>query len=118
MKDLADYIRPILDRRRRLPGDDLISTMAGLDLFDGPATAEDLVATLLEGDHETLHGALANIGLLLLTHPNQLRQVTQDRRLAKYAYLETLRHSAPVLTAPFTLGSHARYGGAGVRRLA
>ena len=99
MSDLADYFRPILDARRRRPGDDLISALAGLELADGPATAEDVVTTLLEGDHETLHGALANMWFLLLTHPDQLSRVARDRRLVKFAYLETLRHSAPVLTA-------------------
>ena len=58
------------------------------------------MVTLLEADHETLHGALANLWCLLLTHPEQL---DQSRRVSagcvKFAYLETLRHSAPVLTA-------------------
>jgi pulcherriminic acid synthase len=99
LRDLADYVRPLLAARRRAPGEDLISAIAGLDLKGGPATAEDVVATLLEGDHETLHGALANLWFLLLTHPDQLDRVRADRRLVKFAYLETLRHSAPVLTA-------------------
>jgi pulcherriminic acid synthase len=99
MRELADYFRPILSARRQAPGEDMISAIAGLELEDGPATAEDIVVTLLEADHETLHGALANLWCLLLTHPQQLDQVAGDRRLVKFAYLETLRHSAPVLTA-------------------
>lgn len=99
MDDLADLLRPLLEARRAAPGEDLISVVAGLDLADGPATAEDLVATLLEGDHETLHGGVANLWFLLLTHPEQLHRVTSERRLVKFAWLETLRHSAPVLTA-------------------
>ena len=99
MRELADYFRPMLHARRANPGADLISAIAGLELEDGPATAEDVVVTLLEADHETLHGALANLWLLLLTHPEQLHRVAHDRRLLKFAYLETLRHSAPVLTA-------------------
>jgi hypothetical protein len=77
----------------------MISAIAALELEDGPATAEDVVVTLLEADHETLHGALANLWFLLLTHPQQLDRIASDRRLVKFAYLETLRHSAPVLTA-------------------
>jgi cytochrome P450 len=99
MRALADYVRPILAARRRAPGEDVISAIAGLELDGGPATAEDVVVTLLESDHETLHGALANLWFLLLTHPQQLDRVADDRRLVKFAYLETLRHSAPVLTA-------------------
>jgi cytochrome P450 len=97
--ELADYFRPLLAQRREQPGDDLISAAAGLDLEDGPATAEDLVVTLLERDHETLHGGLANMWQLLLGHPDQLEHVKQERRMLKFAWLETLRHSTPVLTA-------------------
>jgi pulcherriminic acid synthase len=99
MHELADYFRPLLAARRKAPGTDLISVIAGLDLADGPAAAEDIVVTLLEADHETLHGGLANLWFLLLTHPDQLHRVANDRRLVKFAWFETLRHSAPVLTA-------------------
>jgi pulcherriminic acid synthase len=97
MAELADYFRPLLLARRATPGKDMISAIAGLTLDGGPATAEDVVTTLLEGDHETLHGALANFWFLLLTHPDQLARVAEDRRLLKFAYLEALRHSTPVL---------------------
>jgi cytochrome P450 len=99
LEQLTAYIRPILEQRRRAPGDDVISAIAALDLPDGPATAEDVVTTLLERDHQTLHGALANLWYLLLSHPDQLEYVTRERRMVKFAYLETLRHSAPVLDA-------------------
>ena len=99
MSELADYFRPLLAARRANPGADVISAIAGLELEDGPATAEDIVTTLLEGDHETLHGGLANLWYLLLNHPEQLAHVAADRRLVKFAWLETLRHSGPVLTA-------------------
>lgn len=100
--ELIEFFRPLLDARRADPRDDLVSVIAGLELAGRPATAEDLVATLLEGDHETLHGALANLWFLLLTHPAQLAQVRTARgeaRMLKLAYLEALRHSTPVLAA-------------------
>ncbi len=96
---LADYIAPLLDARRNNPGDDVLSAIAALELEGGSATAADVVTTLLEGDHETLQGAFANLWFLLLTHPDQLARVRQEPRLLKYAYYETLRHSAPVLSA-------------------
>jgi len=98
MLQLVSYFTPLLAARRADPQDDVLSTLATLDI-DGPAIdAHDVVATLLEGDHETLHGALANMWFLLLTHPEQLDMVNNTRRLVKYAYLETLRHSTPVLS--------------------
>lgn len=111
MRDLADYFRPLLERRRADPGEDMISAIAALDPPGGPATAEDLVVTLLEGDHETLHGALANLWFLLLTHPDQLHRVEREPRLIKFAYLETLRHSTPVvMTRRFTRHEVERFG--------
>ncbi len=62
-------------------------------------TAEDVVATLLELDHETLHGSLANLWSLLLTHPQHLDAVRAEPRLLKFAWAETIRHSPPVLSA-------------------
>ena len=98
MLQLVSYFTPLLAARRADPQDDVLSTLATLEI-DGPAIdAHDVVATLLEGDHETLHGALANMWFLLLTHPEQLNMVNNTRRLVKYAYLETLRHSTPVLS--------------------
>lgn len=99
MNELTRYFEPLMAQRRADPGDDLISAVAGLDTETGPATAADLVTTLLERDHETLHGALANMWYLLLTHPDQLELLREDERLVKYAYQETLRHSTPVLEA-------------------
>jgi len=57
------------------------------------------VVTLLERDHETLHGGLANLWHLLLAHPNQLDHVKRERRMLKFAWLEMLRHSTPVTAA-------------------
>lgn len=99
MRELVDYFTPLLDKRRSDPQGDWLSAIATLEI-DGPATtAHDVVATLLEADHETLHGALANMWMLLLTHPDQFEAVRGERRLVKYAYLETVRHSTPVLAA-------------------
>ena len=97
--ELTAYFEPLLAARRADPGDDLISVIGGLDRGDGPATAADVVVTLLEEDHETLHGALANLWHLLLSDPAQLDHVRSNRRMVKHAYLETLRHSTPVLAA-------------------
>lgn len=99
INELTEFFRPLLAVRSAQPGDDLVSVIAQLDPPGGPVMAEDLVATLLEGDHETLHGALSNLWFLLLTHPAQFACVRDDARMLKSAYLEALRHSTPVLTA-------------------
>lgn len=97
--EMVVLVTPHFERRRHDPGDDLISAIAQLDLGERPPTPTDVVATLVEADHETLHGGLANLWCLLLTHPDQLDQVRADRRLVKFAWLEALRHSPPVQSA-------------------
>lgn len=97
--ELTAYFAPLVEARRADPGDDLVSAIATLELDSGPTTAEDVVVTLLEGDHETLHGSLANLWYLLLGDREQLALVTGERRMVKLAYLEALRHSPPVLAA-------------------
>jgi cytochrome P450 len=104
MDELVTYFRP----RIRVPGDgdDLVAVAAGVG-----ATAEDLVVTLLESDHETLHGSLANMWCLLLTNPEQYDLVRGDRRMVKFAWFETLRHCAPVVAAKrFTRHEVERFG--------
>ena len=96
MQELVRYFEPIVAERKSSPGDDMVSAMVQLDQ---PASARDVVVTLLEGDHETLHGALANLWFLLLTHPGEFEKARSERRLMKLAYLETLRHSTPVISA-------------------
>ena len=99
LAELESYIGALLAERRSAPGEDLLSVLAGLELDEGPVTAADAVRTLLEGDHETLHGALANLWYLLLTNEAEFAKARADRRLMKLAYLETLRHSTPVIAA-------------------
>lgn len=96
---LVEYFEPLVAERRGSGGDDLVTAVADLELADGPAMAADLVATILEADHETLHGGLANLWFLLLTNPDQLAAVKAEPRLMKFAWLEALRHSPPVVAA-------------------
>jgi cytochrome P450 len=111
MDELTHYLEPIVGARKKEPGEDLISVMVQLAPGDEPVTVRDIVVTLLERDHETLHGALANLWFLLLTHPAENEQAISDRRLMKLAYLETLRHSTPVLSAHrFAIHEVERFG--------
>ncbi len=96
LAELERLVEPVLAQRRATPGDDLVSAMLGeaADL-----SARDVVRTLLERDHETLHGALANLWRQLLIDRQAFEAASSERRLMKLAYLETLRHSTPVLSA-------------------
>ncbi len=96
---MTALLAPLVEARRTEPAEDLLSVLAGLALDDGPVTAADVAVTLLERDHETLHGALANLWYHLLTQPGALALARSEQRLMKLAYLETLRHSPAVIAA-------------------
>jgi pulcherriminic acid synthase len=99
MQELTALLEPIFDQRRQDPEDDFISAVAQLELPEGLPNVKDLVVTILELDHETLHGGLSNLWFNLLTNPKEKEKVTNDHRLMKFAWLETLRYSAPVISS-------------------
>jgi pulcherriminic acid synthase len=99
LDETTAWFDQLLIERRPGDGDDLISTAGRLEIDGEPVTGADLAATVLESDHETLHGGLANLWFRLLTVPAQLDVVRDDGRMVKSAWLETLRHSTPVLSA-------------------
>ena len=87
--ELRELVRVPMKR-----GEGLAALIGGLG-----GTVDDVVATLLEADHETLHGGLANMWSLLLRNLDQLDELRRDPRLVKAAWAETLRHSPPILSA-------------------
>jgi pulcherriminic acid synthase len=107
----TEYIRPLFAARRKAPGEDIISAIAALNLDGGATTPEDVTATILEGDGQTLRGGLANMWFQLLAHPEQIQVIRDDHLLVKHAWQETLRHSTPVLHAKrFALHEVERFG--------
>ncbi len=93
LRELVAYFDPKL---QKTSGADtsVLAAIAGLG-----GTAADVVTTLLEADHETLHGILGNLWMNLLVQPASYAKVQQDRLAMKIAYLEAMRHSPPVITA-------------------
>jgi cytochrome P450 len=94
---LAAWAEPLLAERRGLDGsaagDDLISIVAAHG-----GTGADLAVTLLEMDHGTLHGVLANLWFHLLAAPDRLNAARREPLSVKAAVLETLRHSPPIVS--------------------
>jgi pulcherriminic acid synthase len=95
---LAGRFGELLDLRRAGGGSDMISVAAGLTL-DPPVTGDDVAATVVEADAETLPGSMANLWYLLATHPDAAERVAGDRRLVTSSWLEGVRHSPPVVSA-------------------
>ncbi|GAA3278223.1 cytochrome P450, cyclodipeptide synthase-associated [Streptomyces lavendulae] len=100
---LEAYLRPVIARRRRHPGEDLISKLCTAE-FDGVAMSDRevtaLVINVLAAATEPADKTLALLFKHLIDHPGQLAQVRRDPGLLPAAIAETLRHTPPVQLIP------------------
>lgn len=95
LRHLSNYVRDLLDRRRREPGDDVVSALVAAeepgDRSHMARTANVIVFILGLGIQ--LATAAIDYGtVLLLSHPDQLRLLRDDPSLIKVASEEVLRH--------------------------
>ncbi|MFJ2793178.1 cytochrome P450 [Streptomyces sp. NPDC087290] len=98
-REFAEYMIPVIRRRRNAPGDDLLSTLCAAEVDGVRMSDEDVKAfcsLLLAAGGETTDKAIASVFANLLGHPEQLAAVREDRTLIDRAFAETLRHSPPV----------------------
>lgn len=101
-REMADYFRGLIARRRTEPREDLITDLiAARDPDSDDALTEDeLIATcvlLLFAGHETTTSLLSNGLLALLRFPEQLRMLREAPELAADAVEEFLRFDGPNL---------------------
>ncbi|MEO3977454.1 cytochrome P450 [Streptomyces sp. CAU 1734] len=97
--EFAEYMFPIIRERRANPGDDLLSVLCAAEVDGVRMSDEDIKAfcsLLLAAGGETTDKAIAGIFANLLTHPEQLAAVREDRSLIDRAFAETLRYTPPV----------------------
>jgi pulcherriminic acid synthase len=91
LDELATLLEPAISEHAG--ADDLLGIAAGVG-----ASGRDVAATVLELDHETLHGLLANLWFHLLIVPERIADVRSDPLVVRSAVLETLRHSPPIVS--------------------
>jgi unspecific monooxygenase len=94
-EEFGAYFRELADRRRRSPGDDLLSGLVAIEEL----SEADLIATcilLLVAGHETTVNLIANGTLALLRSPDQLAWFRDNPGSATAAVEELLRYDPPV----------------------
>ena len=98
-KQLGEYLTPIIEERRKNPGDDLISVLASGEL-DGQVLDNEHVLgflrLLLPAGAETTYRSASNLVFGLLTHPDQWKALDSDRSLMLQAIEEGLRWEVPL----------------------
>jgi cytochrome P450 len=95
----VDYMRDLIERRRREPGDDLITALiSARDAEDKLSDPELLAACalVLGAGFETTMNLIGNGTYLLLSNPDELRRLRDDPSLITSAIEEFLRYEGPV----------------------
>jgi cytochrome P450 len=96
---LRDYFADVLAERRKQPADDLISDLLVAEVDGRTLDDEEIYSflrLLLPAGVETTYRASGNLLYGLLTNPDQLRAVVEDRSLIPDAFEESIRWEPPV----------------------
>jgi cytochrome P450 len=96
IRDFANYFIPLIEERRRKPGEDLISDImqATGDVLTS-AEAILFILILLAAGSDTTTNLMSNLTVSLMTHPEQLEMVVQDHSCISSAIEESLRFDSP-----------------------
>jgi cytochrome P450 len=102
-RELAAYVRRLIDAKEAEPGDDLITRILHAHVLPGRLGRDELAeigAMLLRAGHDTTTNMIGLGTLLLLREPAQLERLRADPALARRAVEELLRHASPVQFSP------------------
>lgn len=112
--ELYDYFLKQVEQRRRKLTDDIIGDLVAAEI-DGKKLTDDAIIAflrlLLPAGLETTYRSSGNLLYLLLTHPEQLAMVCQDRSLIPMAIEEGLRFETPLTMVMRTTTEEVEIGG-------
>ncbi|GBE64468.1 cytochrome P450 [Mycobacterium sp. MFM001] len=98
--EMKEYFVGILADRRKAPKDDMVSILSQAEI-DGIKMSDEQIygfmRNLLPAGAETTSRSTASLALALLTHPDQLDAVRDDRGLLPQAIEEGIRWETPLL---------------------
>ena len=112
--ELEAYLRPLVARRRRDPGDDLLSQLAQAEVEGCQLAEEEIVRfgmLMVFAAGETTEKGLSTTLRNLLAHPEQLERVRADSRLVPRAVAESFRFTAPTHMVPRRTSAEVRVSG-------
>jgi cytochrome P450 len=99
LADLVAYFSQLVERRRREPGDDLVSVLLRADDEGVGVGLEGILGyafVMIAGGNDTTTGLLAGATDLLTQNPAERRRLFDDRSLIPNAVEEFLRLTTPV----------------------
>jgi cytochrome P450 len=110
---LRGYIAGLVEERRSVPREDLISALIAAEEDGDQLTTEEIVATcnlLLIAGHETTVNLIANAMLAMLREPRYWAALAGDADRASMIIEETLRYDPPVQLAGRTAAEDMTIG--------
>ena len=101
--ELGTYFQHQVDQRRSKMTEDIIGDLVAAEIDGEKLTDEAIISflrLLLPAGLETTYRSSSNLLYLLLTHPDQLEALQQDRDLIPAAIEEGLRYETPLVMVP------------------
>ncbi len=115
VRELQDYLAQLIERRRREPGEDMISLLLG-GVAEGGDHLDDaelmaLCSLILFAGHETTTNLLCNALVALDRHPAELARLREDPSMVNRAVEEVLRFEGPIkIIIRWVVEDHERDG--------
>jgi cytochrome P450 len=97
---MVDYIRPLLEEKKKNPGEDIIGVLVKAQR-EGGLSDMDVISTiilLIFGGHETTMNLITNGTLALMRHPKEWERLHDDPSISEKAVEELLRYDGSVKT--------------------
>jgi cytochrome P450 len=115
VRELQEYLAELIERRRREPGEDMISLLLSGVAADGDhlddAELMALCSLILFAGHETTTNLLCNALVALDRHPAELARLRADPSMVNRAVEEVLRFEGPIkIIIRWVLEDHDRDG--------
>jgi cytochrome P450 len=111
---VRQYLREIIEERRRKPADDLLSHLVAAEAESEKLSEQELVytcITLLVAGHETTTSLIGNGLYTILRHPDQWLLLQENPSLLGAAIEEMLRYESPVARQPRVVTRDTEVGG-------
>jgi cytochrome P450 len=109
-----EFLGPLIEERRRHPGDDLLSMLATAEVDGVRLTGEQalsFVRVIFAAGTDTTYNAVGSLIHALITHPDALDRVAADRALIPQAVEELLRWNGPIGVLPRILPADVEHLG-------
>lgn len=112
--EAKDYLRGMIEQRRREPSDDLLSHLVTAEADGSTLTEPELLSTcitLLGAGQETTTALVGNGLYLLLSNPSAWARLREDPTIVRTAVEEFIRFESPIPRQPRLIKQDVELGG-------